>query len=101
MYTQIGEILQKCTPCLKYTLGKHGYHPMKAIHSSLPGDHFIIDLIEFIPSTTKQTHCLILIDTFTQFIILQALKDKSAESVAMELYHAYIYTNRSSKDITI
>ncbi|KAG0217747.1 hypothetical protein BGW41_000448, partial [Actinomortierella wolfii] len=33
-----------CITCQRVNIAKKGYHPMRAIHASLPGEHLAMDL---------------------------------------------------------
>jgi transposase InsO family protein len=81
--------LQTCIPCQQYTIMKHGYHPYKFTHASIPWDHVLIDLIQFVETPTTSAYCLILIDTFTNFIILRALPDTKGSTIAKELHDIF------------
>jgi hypothetical protein len=86
----INDELKSCDACIRFTVVKTGYHPPKSITANGPGDHFQIDLASNLPET-KSGHValLVLIDVFTGFVILRALRDKTAETVARKLYKIF------------
>ena len=89
MHEEIADVLRECAPCQKFTVGKHGYHPAQSVHASLPGDHYIVDLMELPRSEDNRKNALVLIDVFTGFVVLRALRDKRASTIARELWDIF------------
>ena len=90
MRAQIEEELRFCDACLRYTVGKHGYHPSGTVHALLPGDHYQVDLSVHLPESPDGFKCLmVLIDVFTNFVVMRALKDEHAETIARELWEIF------------
>jgi len=85
MRQQIAEHIADCSPCQQYSVVRHGYHPTKYIHASLPGDHYIFDLMEMPKASSGEQSCLILVDVFTGFVILRPLQDSVSETIARTL----------------
>jgi transposase InsO family protein len=77
--------VNKCIPCQKFNIGKHGFHPLSSIMADLPMDHVAIDLKEFPKSEKGNQYLLVVVDVFTRFVFLKALKDKKAETIASVL----------------
>ena len=77
-----------CLSCLRWNVGKTGYHPMKAITSHEPFAHIAIDLADFTHMRSVEGHCfmLVVVDIFSKFTFLVPLKDKTAFTVARELF---------------
>lgn len=86
---QIKQQIQACIPCQQYNVSKHGFHPMTFPHASLPWDHIVMDLVQFTATPTTCAHALVLIDVFTNFIIIRALPDATSESIAKELHSIF------------
>src|SRR5665811_259377 len=42
-------VINNCTPCLRFNIVKKGFHPMKSIEASQPWDHLQMDLIGPLP----------------------------------------------------
>ena len=59
---------------------------MQSTYASQPGDHLMIDVIHMIQSTDNMNYILTVIDVFTGFVMLFALPDKSAETIAAKLW---------------
>ena len=78
-----------CVACRQHNTVKHGYHPSRSVTASQPGDHYMIDLAQLPASLDGKIFCLVLIDVFTGFIILRPLADKTAQSVARELWDIF------------
>ncbi len=89
MKNDINRIIAHCERCQRYTVVKTGYHASRAISALLPGDHYQIDFASFPTSTEGYTHCLVLVDVFTGFVILRAVKDTSAQSTARTLWDIF------------
>jgi len=91
MHRDINEIIRKCDPCLRFNVGKRGYHPTQHIHSSKPGDHYQIDLSVHLPESPDGYKAILhIIDVFTGFVILRPLMDEMATTVAQELYKVFM-----------
>ena len=77
----------ECEACQKFTIAKFGYNPQVSISATLPVDHVAIDTLEPL-CISKEGHKYILVikDIFTRFVFIRALSDKSAKSIAKELF---------------
>ena len=83
-------VCRSCPACQRFTIVKSGYHPQQSLKSSLPMDHIVIDLIG--PLETSQggeNYILIIIDVFSRYIFLVAIKDKAAMTIATELFRIF------------
>ena len=89
MRQDLANVVKMCPACRKYTVVKSGYHPARSVEAFLPGDHIQIDLASFPTSTEGHHFCLVCVDVFTGFLILRALKQKTAESVARTLWEIF------------
>ena len=80
-----------CTECQRFTIAKHGYHPITPIRAELPFDHVAIDLAgPFTESErSKHSYLLVVVDVCTRFTFLRTLPDKTAESVADQLFRIF------------
>jgi hypothetical protein len=77
------EFIKHCRECQRMNIAKKGYHPMKAILAHLPGEHFAMDLAGLFPrSDNKKKYLMILVDMCTRFVLLDALENKSAPTIA-------------------
>ena len=87
---EISNELRNCDACTRFTVVKKGFHPAQCITSSGPGEHFQIDTSIHLPESPDGfVVLLVLIDIFTGFILLQALKDHTAETVARALWSMF------------
>lgn len=89
MRQDISAIIDACNDCRRYNAEVHGFHPSRSVTASLPGDHYQIDLAQFTPSTEGYVYCLLCVDVFTGFIMLKPLKNKSASTIANELWQIF------------
>lgn len=93
------DYVKGCRGCQRYNITRKGYHPLRAIHAELPGDHIAIDLAGPLtpPSVVTDSrgnertmnYILVIVDVCTRFVYLRALVDKSALTVAEELFKVF------------
>jgi len=82
--------VKRCTECQKFNIVRRGYHPMRAIHAYLPGEHMAVDLAgPFKTSTKGNTYLLVLTDVCTRFVFLRAIADKTAATVVRTLFNIF------------
>ena len=89
MYEDVQGHLHSCSECLKVNIAKHGYHPARAVRSSLPGDHWQMDVAHMPDSGDGMTRLLILVDVFTSFVVLRPMVDETAETTAQTLFEVF------------
>jgi DNA-directed RNA polymerase subunit RPC12/RpoP len=90
MRKEIAQELRNCDACAKFTVIKSGFHPAQYITSNGPGVHFQIDTSVHLPQTPDgHTALLVLIDVFTGFVILRAVRNTEAETIASELWSIF------------
>ena len=79
-------LAKKCTQYQKLNIVKTGYNPHKPVQSSLPGDHWAVDLAGPLPVTERNNkYMLVMIDMCTRFVILRPIPNKTAEAVVEAL----------------
>lgn len=77
-----------CDSCQKFSITQKGFNPQCSIFASLPMDHIAIDTLGPLPTSQEgKKYILVAIDVFTRFVFLRALTDKTALSVAKELFN--------------
>jgi hypothetical protein len=77
---------RNCEECLKYNVGRVGFHPISPVTATLPIDHVAIDFIGPLQTSEKgHNYVLLLVDIATRFVVLRPLQTKSAEVVAWTL----------------
>ena len=90
MYTDCRKTCGSCKECLKYNVGKVGFHPLSPLKASLPMDHIVIDFIGPFPTSQKgYNFILILVDVLTRMVLLRPVKQKSAEEIAWLLLNVF------------
>ncbi|GJJ71582.1 hypothetical protein EMPS_03932 [Entomortierella parvispora] len=77
--------IRKCTACQHFNIARKGYHPLKAVHATFPGEHLAIDLAQFQQSSNNHVYALVVVDVCTRFV-LRPLKTKEASVIARELF---------------
>jgi len=84
------EFVQRCPECQKVNIAKKGYHPMKAIHATLPGEHMAVDLAgPFTQSKDGNVYLLVLVDVCTRFAFLTPIPNKKGMTIAKELFKTF------------
>ena len=84
------DFIKRCVECQRFNIARKGYHPMKAIHAHLPGEHIAIDLAGPFPeSEDGNVYLLVIVDVCTRFVLLNAIPDKSAYTVATTLFKRF------------
>lgn len=82
------KLVGTCLQCLRYNVGKTGYHPMKSIDAQLPFEHIAIDTLSGFKTTSRgNNYILVITDMCTRYKLLRAQKTKSAEETAWSLWN--------------
>jgi transposase InsO family protein len=81
--------IQQCTACQHFNIVRKGYHPMTAVHASLPGEHVAIDLAQFPMSASGNVYVLLLVDVCTRFVFLEPIANKEASTIAAVLFKLF------------
>jgi hypothetical protein len=90
MRKDIQDVVNNCDACLRFSVGKAGFHPSSFIISNGPWDHIQIDTsVHLPPSTNKHVALLVIIDVFTGFVILKPLKSTTSLQIARKLYKVF------------
>ena len=90
MRDDIVKKLVSCDPCTRYTVTKSGFHPATSVTAHGPMDHLQIDCsVHLPPDANGFTTLLVIIDVFTGFVFLRAIKTTSAECVAQALWELF------------
>ncbi|KAK4513690.1 bck1-like resistance to osmotic shock [Mucor velutinosus] len=82
----INQYIRNCHKYRQFNLAKHVYHPPKQEAPEGIMDHVVFDLGGFDCTTSRGNNfILVVLDLFSRFIVLHAISDKSATTVAKEL----------------
>lgn len=87
--TDAAEIVAKCENCQRFNIGAHGFHPLTNLKASLPFDHICLDVKNMVMSTKGNICYLLIIDVFTRFVFLKALKEQTALEVEKALLEVF------------
>jgi hypothetical protein len=71
-----------CLECLRFNIGRGGFHPLSAPNALEPFDHIAFDFVVLNTSMNGYNFILLIVDVLTRFVILRAIKEKTAERVA-------------------
>lgn len=82
-------LIRQCSACQHYNIARKGYHPLKAIHATLPGEHLAIDLAQFPVSDNGNNYALLVVDVCTRFVFLEPLAQKDANTIASILFKLF------------
>jgi hypothetical protein len=86
----ISHTLDDCIPCARFTVVKSGYDPAQYIHAAGPWEHLQVDnCVHLPPSPDGHTTLLVVVDVFTGFTLLRALKSTASDEVARHLWDIF------------
>jgi hypothetical protein len=90
MRADIQEEIANCDACARYTVVKSGYNPGEYIMAEGPWEHLQMDCSVHLPTTPDgHTAMLVIIDVFTGFALLRAMKSTTADAVAQHLWDVF------------
>lgn len=76
-----------CLECLRYNVGKAGYHTRQSIHAEFPFEHIAIDTLTGFKTTERGNNVILVItDICTRFKIIVPQQSKSAADTAASLW---------------
>jgi transposase InsO family protein len=78
-------VARECIDCQRYTVSRHGYHPLRSVTAALPLDHLAMDLASMPTSACGMNYILVIIDVCTRFVWLHPLPDKAGATVSAKL----------------
>jgi transposase InsO family protein len=79
-----------CLPCLRFNVGKSGYHPRQFIQAELPFEHISIDTISGFKTTERGNNYIVVItDMCTRYKLLIAQQTKTAAETARNLWWVF------------
>ena len=80
--------VNSCLQCLRFNVGKAGYHPRQFIDAKFPFEHIAVDTITGFPTTARGNNVILVItDICTRFKLLMAQQTKSATETARNLWY--------------
>lgn len=86
----IQERIRECIPCLRFNVSKRGFDPATAITAGCPFDHIQIDSsVGLIKSKDGMTAFICIVDVCTSFVLLRALPNTKAETIALVLWQIF------------
>jgi len=84
---ELKNAVYSCIGCLRFNISKEGFHPLRSVEADKVWDHIEIDLIGPLPeSGDKYNYILTIVDVLSGYTVLKALKTKSMEEVARNLW---------------
>ena len=82
--------VSSCLQCLRYNVGKSGYHTRQYITAELPFDHIAMDTITGFPTTERGNNVILVItDLCTRFKLLLPQQTKSAAEMAANVWKVF------------
>ena len=90
MRKEIQAELNNCDACTRFVVVKSGFHPAEFITAPGPLHHVQVDTSTHLPvSPNGCTALLVCIDVFTGYVLLRAVKDTIAVTVAQQLWDIF------------
>jgi hypothetical protein len=90
MRNSIQERIRECIPCLRFNIAKRGFDPATAITAACPFDHIQIDSkTGLVKSKDGMTAFLCIVDVCTSYVLLRAIKDTKAKTIAAVLWQIF------------
>jgi len=76
-----------CLPCLRFNIGKRGYHPQRIVSAKYPFEHIAVDTITGFPTSPRGFNCILVVtDICTRFTVLFAQIRHTARVTARSLW---------------
>ena len=90
MWKECKLVATGCRDCMKFNVGRRGFHPMGMILADRPWDHIIIDLIGQLKASERGfVFILIIVDVLTCYVVLKPLRTKGAKEIAYALVKVF------------
>lgn len=88
--SDIANHVSSCQSCQRFTISLKGYHPLTPIVAAAPMDAISIDLSLAFPTSPRGNNILlVVVCRFSRFVLLRALPDKAAATVAVALFEIF------------
>jgi hypothetical protein len=71
--SDITKEIAQCQACQRFSIKQAGYAPAQSIHAATPSEHYQIDLMSMPDSLDGYSYCLVCVDVFTGFVMLEPL----------------------------
>ena len=80
--------VNSCLQCLRFNIGKTGYHPRQFIDANLPFEHIAVDTLTGFPTTERGNNVILVIsDICTRYKLFFPQQTKSAAETARTLWY--------------
>lgn len=82
--------VNSCLSCLRFNIGKAGFHPRQSIDASLPFEHIAVDTFSgLVVSPRGHNYVLVITDLCTRYKLLIPQQSKSAAETARNLWAVF------------
>jgi transposase InsO family protein len=78
----------KCMACIRFNVGKRGFHPLVHINAKYPFEHIAIDLAQFPTSPRGNNYACVMVCICTRYLVVRAIPDKRAQTIAWTLWES-------------
>jgi hypothetical protein len=87
----VTSFIAECDQCLRYKVERKGFAPARSVTASYPMEHIAMDLGQPTLKTTSSGNnfFLIIVDVCTRFVVIRAISDKAAVTVAWKLWQIF------------
>jgi hypothetical protein len=84
------EFVSSCMQCLRYNVGKAGFHPQNSIQAKYPFEHIAVDNFQMESTSPRgYNYVLVVVDIATRFVLLYPLENEKATSIAKRLWECF------------
>ena len=90
MKSDCTDLVSSCMQCLRYNIGKSGFHPQHSIQAKYPFDHIAVDNFQMESTSPRGfNYVLVIVDIATRFVLLHALENEKATTIAKRLWECF------------
>jgi transposase InsO family protein len=84
---EAAKMVAHCDPCLKFNVVQRGYHEEKgAVDAAEPWKLILLDLAKLPKADSGEEYLLVVVDSFTRYVVLRPLESKTSEAIAKQLW---------------
>jgi transposase InsO family protein len=90
MRSDCDKLVDRCVPCIRFNVGKRGFHPQGSVQATFPWEHVAIDTFHFnLVTAAGFKHVLVIVCVATGFVVLRPLTDLQMVTLAAPLWEVF------------